>query len=163
LAYQTTAATIDGSYYSARRLPELTASGIGNLDAALWWDPSGRVLRRVLARADFYSIRWAFNREPHYDPYLAEAGFASRGMLPGGIEVWENPAAPPVPAEALRFAAPDLAGILWGSLPLAFAILALGFAFATYGRLAYRPMIAGQRVARVASPPIPSLARDSRR
>jgi hypothetical protein len=163
LAYQTTAATIDGSYYSARRLPELTASGIGNLDAALWWDPSGRVLRRVLARADFYAIRWAFNREPHYDPYLAEAGFASRGMLPGGIEVWENPAAPPVPAEALRFAAPDLAGILWGSLPLAFAILALGFAFATYGRLAYRPMIAGQRVARVASPPIPSLARDSRR
>ncbi len=160
VAYQTRAATIDGSYFSARRLPELTGSGIGNLDAALWWDPSGRVLRRILARADFYSIRWAFSREPDYDPYLAEAGFASRGMLPGGIEVWENPAAPPVPAEALRFAAPDAAGILWGSLPLAFAILALAFALATYWRLAYRPMIAGQRVARFASPAIPSLAHD---
>jgi len=160
LAYQTPATTIDGSYYSARRLPELTGSGIGNLDAALWWDPSGRVLRRVLARADFYSIRWAFVREPDYDPYLAEAGFASRGMLPGAIEVWENPAAPPVAAEARRFGAPDVAGILWGSLPLAFAIVALAFAFATYWRLAYRPMSARQRVAGFASPPIPSLARD---
>jgi hypothetical protein len=81
-------------------------------------------------------------------------------MLPGEIEVWENPAAPPVPAEALRFAAPDVAGILWGSLPLAFTILALGFAFATYGHLAYRPVIAGQPVARLAPPPVPSLARD---
>ena len=160
LAYQTPATTIDGSYYSARRLPELTGSGIGNLDAALWWDPSGRVLRRVLARADFYSIRWAFVREPDYDPYLAEAGFASRGMLPGAIEVWENPAAPPVATEARRFGAPDVAGILWGSLPLAFTILALAFAFATYWRLAYRPMSARQRVAGFASPPIPSLARD---
>ena len=160
LAYQTPATTIDGSYYSARRLPELTGSGIGNLDAALWWDPSGRVLRRVLARANFYSIRWAFVREPDYDPYLAEAGFASRGMLPGAIEVWENPAAPPVAAEARRFGAPDVAGILWGSLPLAFAIVALAFAFATYWRLAYRPMSARQRVAGFASPPIPSLARD---
>jgi hypothetical protein len=160
LAYQTAATTIDGSYYSARRLPELTSSGIGNLDAALWWDPSGRVLRRVLARADFYSIRSAFVREPRYDPYLAEAGFAPRGILPGGIEVWDNPAAPPVPAAALRFAAPDVAGILWGSLPLAFAILGLGFGFATYGRPAYRPILARQRVAGFASPPIPSLARD---
>jgi hypothetical protein len=162
LGYLTTAATIDGSYYSARRLPELTSSGIGNLDAALWSDPSGRVLRRVLARADFYSIGWAFVGEPHYDRYLAEAGFASRGMLPGGIGVWENPAAPPVPAEALRFAAPDVAGILWGSLPLTFAILALGFAFATYRRLAREPVIREQPAPRTVAPPVASLARDQR-
>jgi hypothetical protein len=152
LGYLTPAATIDGSYYSARRLPELTSSGIGNLDAALWWDPSGRVLRRVLARADFYSIRWAFVAESRYDAYLAQAGFAPRGMLPGRIEVWENTAAPRVPAEALTFATPNLAGILWGSLPLAYVILTLGFAFATYRRLVPGPMIREPRAPRFTSP-----------
>ena len=155
LGYLTLAGTIDGSYYSARRLPELTSSGIGNLDGALSSDHSGRVLRRVLARADFYSIRWAFVGESRYDPYLAQAGFAPRGMLPGRIEVWENTAAPPVPAKALRFATPDVAGILWGSLPLTFAILALGFALATYRRLVPWPMIRGQRPPDFASPPEP--------
>lgn len=145
LGYLTSAATIDGSYYSARRLPELTGSGIGNVDAALWWDPSGRVLRRVLARAGFYSIRWAFVGESRYNAYLAQAGFAPRGMLPGRIAVWENTGAPPVAAEALRFAAPNLAGILWGSLPLGFAILTLGFAFATYRRFVPKSMIREQR------------------
>jgi hypothetical protein len=160
LGYLTAAGTIDGSYYSARRLPELAGSGIGNLDAALWWDPSGRVLRRVLARADFYSIRWAFVAESRYEAYLAQAGFTPRGRLPRGIEVWENTAAPPVPAEALHFATPNVAGILWGSLPLALAILALGFALATYRRAVPGPMMREQRTAFVASTPMASLARD---
>jgi hypothetical protein len=152
LAYLTPAATIDGAYYSARRLPELTGSGIGSVDAALWWDPSGRVLRRVLARADFYSIRWAFVGEPRYDAYLAAAGFAPRGMLPGRIEVWENSGAPPLPASALEFGAPDLAGVLWGSLPLAFAILTLGFAVTSFRRKVREAVILEQQPTGVTSP-----------
>jgi hypothetical protein len=163
LGYLTPAATIDGSYYSARRLPELTSSSIGNLDAALYWDPSGRVLRRVLARADFYSIRWAFVGESRYDAYLAQAGFASRGRLPGGIEVWENAAAPPVLGDAFHPAPPNVAGILWGSLPLTFAILALAFGFATYRRLAREPVISQQPAPRIVAPPVARLARDQRR
>lgn len=128
LGTMTSAATIDGAYYSARRMPELTNSGIGMLDAALWWDHSGGVLRRVLARANDYSVRWAFVVDRHYDRYLLEAGFAPRGTLAGGIGVWENAGAPPVPAGARGFAAPDFPGILWGTLPLAFAVLTLGFA-----------------------------------
>jgi len=128
LGTMTSATTLDGAYYSARRVPELTTSGIGMLDGALWWDSSGGVLRRVLARADEYSIHWAFVVDPHYDSYLLQAGFAPRGTLAGGIEVWENAAAPPVPASARGFAAPDFPGILWGTLPLAFAILTLAFA-----------------------------------
>src|SRR5260370_24894653 len=81
LGYLTTTATIDGSYYSARRLPELTSSGIGNLDAVLWSDPSGRVLRRVLARSHFYSIPWAFLAEALHARYLAPAGLAPPGRL----------------------------------------------------------------------------------
>jgi hypothetical protein len=128
LGIMTPAATIDGAYYSARRVPELTTSGIGMLDGALWWDPSGSVLRRVLARANAYSIRWAFVVDPHYDGYLLQAGFAPREALAGGIAVWENPTAPPVRVDARGLAAPDFPGILWGTLPLAFAVLTLGFA-----------------------------------
>ena len=122
----TLAATIDGTYYTARRLPVLATSGIGMLDAALWWDPSGTVLRRALAAANQYSIRWAFVLDPHYAPYLKAAGFIQGGPLPGGIEVWENAAAPRLPASALRFGVPDVQGILWGTLPLAsFALVLL--------------------------------------
>ncbi len=130
LGYLAAAATIDGAYYSARRVPELAPSGIGMLDAALLSDPSGAVLRRVLARANAYGIRWAFVLDPRYDPYLSAAGFARNGSLAGGVKVWENPTAPPVPAAALRFGVPDFEGILWGTLPLASLFVALVFAAA---------------------------------
>jgi len=125
LGYLTSAATIDGAYYSARRVPELATSGIGMLDAALLYDASGSVLRRVLARADAYAIRWAFVLDPRYDPYLSAAGFAQYGSLAGGIEIWEDAAAPPLPAAALRVGGTDFEGILWGTLPLAALIVGL--------------------------------------
>src|SRR4029077_3243493 len=125
LGYLTSAATIDGAYYSARRVPELATSGIGMLDAALLYDASGGVLRRVLARADAYAIRWAFVLDPRYDPYLSAAGFARYGSLAGGIEIWEHPAPPPLPAAALRVGGTDFEGILWGTLPLAALIVGL--------------------------------------
>jgi hypothetical protein len=125
LGTMTLATTIDGTYYTARRLPVLARSGIGMLDAALWWDPSGVALRRALAVADRYSIRWAFVLDPHYDPYLTAAGFTPQAPLPGGIEVWENAGAPRLPDAALRFGEPDLQGILWGTLPLACLALVL--------------------------------------
>jgi len=126
LGTMTPATTIDGTYYTARRLPVLATSGIGMLDAALWWDPSGTALRRALAAADQYSIRWAFVLDPRYGPYLNAAGFVPREPLPGGIDVWENPTAPRLPAAALRFGVPDVQGVLWGTLPLAsFALVLL--------------------------------------
>lgn len=126
LGTMTTATTIDGTYYTARRLPVLASSGIGLLDSALWWDPSGRVLRRVLADANQYSIRWAFVVDPHYGPYLSAAGFTREGSLRGGIQVWDNTSAPPVPAPALSYGAPDIQGVLWGTLPLtAFTLVLL--------------------------------------
>jgi hypothetical protein len=125
LGTMTLATTIDGTYYTARRLPLLAGSGIGMLDAALWWDPSGTTLRRALAVADQYSIRWAFVVDPQYDQYLKAAGFTPRRPLPGGIEVWENATAPRLPDAALRFGEPDTQGILWGTLPLGFFALVL--------------------------------------
>jgi hypothetical protein len=126
LGTATLATTIDGTYYTARRVPVLARSGIGLLDSALWWDPSGAALRRALAVADQYSIRWAFVLDAHYDPYLSAAGFTPHPPLPGGIEVWENATAPRLPHAALRFGEPDAQGIIWGTLPLAcFALVLL--------------------------------------
>jgi hypothetical protein len=160
LGYLTSAATIDGAYYSARRLPELTESGIGNLDTALWWDPSGRTLTRVLSRANAYSIRWAFVADRSYEPYLAGAGFVHNGSLAGGIEIWENASAPPLPAGALNVPAPDLGGVLWGTLPLAFAIATLGFALVSLRTPRPEPTIEWQWSPPVSAQPASALARD---
>jgi hypothetical protein len=160
LGYLTSASTIDGSYYSARRLPELTGSGIGNLDTALWWDPSGRTLSQILTAANAYSIRWAFVVDRTYDPYLAGAGFVRHGSLSGGIDVWENASAPPLPAGALNVPAPDLGGVLWGILPLAFAIGTVGFALASLRTL--RPEWATEKpsIPRLSPQPASILAGD---
>jgi 6-pyruvoyl-tetrahydropterin synthase-like protein len=118
LGYLTTATTIDGSYFTARAIPELQTSGMGMLDYALWWDPSGTQLRRVLAASDKYGIRWAFVAEPKYEPYLFEAGFRRIQSRADGIEVWENAAAPRVAASERAFGAPDPLGVMWGTVPL---------------------------------------------
>src|SRR5262249_9760873 len=117
LGYLVDGATLDGGYYSARTLPELTQSGIEQIDYALWLDGSGTTVRRILARADDFSLRWAFIREERYLPFLEQAGFRPKQILPGGVQVWENPSAPPLAADAMRFGSPDAAGLLWGTLP----------------------------------------------
>lgn len=151
----TRAATIDGSYYTARRIPELTESGIGMLDYALWWEPSGATLKKVLAAADTYSIRWAFVVDPTYDAYLAAAGFRRDGVLDGGIEVWEKPGVPPLDPSQLRFGEPDARGIAWGSIPLALCVVAAGLGLARLrGRrlagIAFRVAAAGLALVPVA-------------
>lgn len=156
----TSASTIDGSYYSARRLPELTGSGIGNLDTALWWDPSGRTLSQILKAANAYSIRWAFVVDPAYDPYLAGAGFVHHGSLSGGIDVWENASAPPLPTRALNVPAPDLGGVLWGILPLAFAIGTVGFALASLRSPRHEWAIEKPSIPQFSPQPASILARD---
>jgi hypothetical protein len=130
----TTAATIDGSYFTARRIPELMTSGIGTLDYALWWEPSGATLRRVLAAADEYSIRWAFVVDPAYDAYLRDAGFARSATLDEGVEVWERPQTPPLDPAQLRFGEPDARGLLWGTIPLALCVSGIGLALARHRR-----------------------------
>jgi hypothetical protein len=118
LSYMTGATTIDGSYFTARAVPELQTSGIGMLDYALWWEPTGTQLRRALASADTYGIRWAFVAEPKYEPYLFEAGFRRIASWDDGVEIWENATAPRVVPSARAFGAPDPLGVMWGTVPL---------------------------------------------
>jgi hypothetical protein len=118
LGHLTRATTIDGSYFTARAVPELQTSGIGMLDYALWWDASGTQLRRALASADRYGVRWAFVAESKYEPYLFEAGFRRIASRAGGVEIWEYETAPRVAPSALAFGTPDPLGVMWGTVPL---------------------------------------------
>jgi hypothetical protein len=99
-------------------VPELQTSGIGMLDYALWWDPTGAQLRRALAASNRYGIRWAFVAEPKYEPFLFEAGYRRIASWDGGVEIWENEAAPRVAPSARAFGSPDPLGVMWGTVPL---------------------------------------------
>ncbi|MDE3192646.1 MAG: O-antigen ligase family protein [Chloroflexota bacterium] len=150
----TPAATIDGSYFTARRIPELTRSGIGMLDYALWWEPSGATLRTVLAAADRYSIRWAFVADPAYDAFLARAGFRYDSSLAGGIEVWDKPDVPPLDPSQLRFGPPDARGIAWGAVPLLLCLVASGLGLARVRRRRVASLAYGVAVAALALVPV---------
>jgi hypothetical protein len=151
LAHRTSAATIDGAYFTARGVPELQASGIGMLDYALWSDPSGEQLRRALASADRYGIRWALVAESKYEPFVAEAGFVQRGMIADGVAVWENTDAPAVAPAELRFGTPDAVGVMWGTVPAALLAM-LGVLLATRRRALARR---GRSQWEPSSPPAP--------
>jgi O-antigen ligase len=127
LSTLTTATTIDGSYHTARTLPELRASGIGQIDTAFWLKSGLSRLDSILQKAGDHGVRWGFVNVPQYIPVLKKNGWKMLTTLKGGVQVWENlqaitpqPSQPPV--------INPLASFSWGTLPLLSLItsLALG-------------------------------------
>ena len=117
LSTLTTATTIDGSYHTARTLPELRSSGIGQIDTAFWIPDGLASLDPILEKADERGVRWGFVNIPQYVPILERSGWIKIRTLEGGLQVWENPSAiPPVPSPAppVNF----LAAFSWGVLPI---------------------------------------------
>ena len=117
LSTLTTATTIDGSYHTARSLPELRQSGIGQIDSAFWLPGGLSALDPILQRAGTRGVRWGFVNVQKYDPILERNGWIKYQALKSGVQVWENPKAvlpvpsapPPVDAQA---------SFSWGTLPL---------------------------------------------
>lgn len=117
LSTMTTATTIDGSYHTARSLPELRSSGIGQIDTAIWFPNGLEALDPILEKADDHGVRWGFVNVQRYVPVLKRNGWVKVQQLAGGVEVWENPdARPPAPSQS----PPEvpLASFSWGTLPL---------------------------------------------
>ncbi|RPI30746.1 MAG: hypothetical protein EHM70_13140 [Chloroflexota bacterium] len=117
LSLLTDATTIDGSYHTARTLPELRTSGIGQIDTAYWIPGGLSALDGVLQESGERGVRWGFSNLRFYRPVLERNGWVKIATLSNGVEVYENPAAvlpPPVqPAAASPFAA-----FSWGVFPL---------------------------------------------
>ncbi len=137
----TSATTLDGSYHTARTLPELRASGIGQVDTAYWALNGIAAIKPILERSGEHSVRWVFvnpdTREAvktrrgiiHQSPFvplLAELGWKRIKTLDNGIWVYENPAAMPLRADpAPGF--PPSASFAWGVFPMLTFVTASAF------------------------------------
>jgi hypothetical protein len=113
----TQATTLDGSYFTARTIPELRSSGIGSIDAQ-YWNPLGlSALDPILQAAGKYGVRWVFLADPKYTFTLEKNGWIERVPLSNGVRVWENPQAVRLPVSTPPVEDP-LAVFSWGTLPL---------------------------------------------
>ena len=124
LSTLTTATTIDGSYHTARTLPELRTSGIGQIDTTFWLPDGLAALDPILQKSGERGVRWGFVNVPQYVPVLERNGWLKLKTLKGGVQVWENPKARrPSPSQP----PPEnpLASFSWGTLPVLSLITSL--------------------------------------
>jgi O-antigen ligase len=139
LSRLTQATTLDGSYHTARNLPELRESGIGQIDTTYWLPDGLSRLDPILQKAGERGVRWGFVNRAEYLPILRRNGWVYLSTLENQIQVWENPQAglpPPVqpPAES------PFKEFSWGVFPL--SALALAGALAL---LRLKP-VSGQKI-----------------
>jgi hypothetical protein len=125
LAMETDAPSEDGEWYSARRLPELTANGAGALTSSKYFGAAGlNALRAILNHADHYGLKWVFVRDHYYDPLLAFAGWRPVDSLEDNtIAVWGKDGVPPF--QPVNTPPPHWQGMMWGILPFGSSILAI--------------------------------------
>ena len=128
----TRATTIDGSYHTARALPELRESGVGQLDTSYWAPHGMALIKPILQKAGEHSVRWGFINpktleavkvrwgEIHVSPFvplLEGLGWKKINTLDSGILVYENPnAIPLIPSKAPEF--PLFSSFAWGVFPM---------------------------------------------
>ncbi|HKD91554.1 MAG TPA: DUF6541 family protein, partial [Terriglobales bacterium] len=84
------AGSVDGSYNSARLLPELTAYGSAQLYNAKYFGTAGMdSLRAVLKHANQYGLKYIFVRDRFYEPLLAFAGWRQAETYDNGnVTLW---------------------------------------------------------------------------
>lgn len=117
LSLLTTATTIDGSYHTARTLPELRQSGIGQIDTALWALKGIPAIGPILQKSGEHGVRWGFVNRQEYVPELTKAGWVYKKTLSNNISVWENPNAKrPTPTQPPQKRKGEK--LAWGILPM---------------------------------------------
>ncbi len=91
LSANSLAATVDGNYHSARRLPELTSRPVERLENAKFTGTEGLAsLTDFLTRSEKYSLKYVFSNDRYYDPLLYYTGWNRTIRLENGIMVWEK-------------------------------------------------------------------------
>ncbi|MEM9041980.1 MAG: hypothetical protein AAGD33_18995 [Actinomycetota bacterium] len=119
IAANTTAATVDGNYHSARRLPELTTRSVERLEGAKYRGVPGiGSLQQFLTNPSTYHLKFVFSVDRFYDPLLWATGWRRIGTLPDEVEVWERADVPPLPDVLPVAEIPDWQRAMWGVLPL---------------------------------------------
>ncbi len=91
LSANSLAATVDGNYHSARRLPELTTRPVERLENAKFSGEEGLAsLNDFLSNSEKYSLKYVFSNDRYYDPLLYYNGWNRTIRLENGIMVWEK-------------------------------------------------------------------------
>lgn len=91
LSSNSLAATVDGNYHSARRLPELTTRPVERLENAKFSGDDGLAsLNDFLSNSEKYSLKYVFSNDRYYDPLLYYNGWNRTIRLENGIMVWEK-------------------------------------------------------------------------
>ncbi len=152
----TKATTLDGSYHTARQLPELRESGIGQIDTVYWATKGISAIEPILQASDEYGVRWGFVnpdvveaiplkwKEIHRSPFvpvLEKQGWIKLKTLENGVLVYENPnAVPPKPSTPPR--TKPITSFAWGVFPMLSLITTLSL-----GTLRLAPL-RGERILR---------------
>jgi hypothetical protein len=127
IATYTSAPSVDGEYNSARLLPEMTSYGAAQLTSAKFFGTAGMdSLRAMLKHANYYGLKYVFVYDPYYEPILVFAGWRRIETYDGGTTtVWSKEDVPPArKIESDAMPAP-WEGLLWGTLPIGCAALAV--------------------------------------
>ncbi|MEP7135389.1 MAG: O-antigen ligase family protein [Chloroflexota bacterium] len=135
----TTASTIDGSYHTARTLPELRESGVGQIDTSYWALNGMTAIIPILQKSGEHSVRWGFvnpstleavkvrwgkiHRSP-FVPLLNQLGWRKIETLANGVIVYENPNAVPLNPVEPPVSLP-ITSFAWGIFPLLAFVTAL--------------------------------------
>lgn len=91
LSANSLAATVDGNYHSARRLPELTTRPVERLENAKFSGQEGLAsLNDFLTYSEKYNLKYVFSNDRYYDPLLYYSGWSRTIRLENGIMVWEK-------------------------------------------------------------------------
>ena len=145
----TKATTIDGSYHTARSLPELRESGIGQVDTVYWALKGISAIVPILKKSGEHGVRWGFVNPDilkaiplrwgtiHRNEFvsiLEKLGWMKLKTLKNGILVYENPKATPLEPTQPESEKP-ITSFSWGVFP----ILAL-VATSTLGALRIWPI-----------------------
>ena len=128
----TRATTIDGSYHTARTLPELRSSGVGQVDTSYWALNGMTAIIPILKKSGEHSVRWGFvnpntlealqvngetiHRSP-FVPILEQLGWKKIKTLSNGVWVYENHNAVafnPTPIPNV----PPINSFAWGVFPM---------------------------------------------
>lgn len=150
LSRLTTAPSIDGTYFTARRDPLLSRSGVACVDTvASQGADKVAFVRMVLSTPERYNLRWAICASTESARLVRMAGWTCLGTMKGfgleptadpdhppemGVTVWMAPGRCQVPPLDLETPwAPPALAFIWGLAPL--SLLALGL---VAGRRAWR-------------------------
>jgi O-antigen ligase len=138
----TKATTTDGSYHTARTLPELRNSGVGQVDTSYWALNGISLIKPILQNSGKQSVRWGFvnpkttqvvhvrwgkRYQSPFAPLLEELGWKKIKTLTNGIWVYENPSAMPLRGTS-KPVFPPLTAFAWGVLPMLFFVTACSLA-----------------------------------